>query len=212
MYKLLAFSDLHSDEEALDGLRMLSARENFDAIICAGDITNRGPLSYAKDLINLFDQKFYFVHGNMDTSIVIDELRKHKGYIHGRKLNFLDWNIVGIGGSNPTPFSTPSEMSELQIKELLNDCEPDYNTILVSHAPPKGFFDLVNENSHVGSEAILEVLEKTKPLMLLCGHIHEHFGKKIYNDSLIIKLPAAENKKAAKITISNKIDVEFINL
>ncbi|MEM4196803.1 MAG: metallophosphoesterase, partial [Candidatus Anstonellaceae archaeon] len=66
MYKFLAFSDIHASEEALDALRRISARENFDAVLCVGDITNRGPVAYARELIGLFEN-FYFVHGNMDS-------------------------------------------------------------------------------------------------------------------------------------------------
>jgi Icc-related predicted phosphoesterase len=210
--KILAFSDIHSSEEALDGLRRLNAKEEFDAIICAGDITNRGPLSFAKDLIELFPKNFYFVHGNMDSQNIVDELRLYPGYIHGKKIRFFEYNLIGLGGSNPTPFSTPSEYSETQLASILENTGGNYNSILVSHTPPKGFFDVVGENQHVGSEAVLNFINKTKPLIVFCGHIHEHFGKKIYEDTLIIKLPAAENLKVAKVSITNAIKVEFVSL
>ncbi|MFN3909917.1 MAG: metallophosphoesterase [Candidatus Anstonellaceae archaeon] len=212
MYKILAFSDIHANEEALDALRRLSAKENFDAIICAGDLTNRGPVSYARELLELFEKKFYFVHGNMDSQNVVDELRNHKGFIHGKKLPFFDWNIVGLGGSNPTPFATPSEYSESQIEYILQTAEADYNSIVVSHPPPKNYFDLVGESNHVGSSSVLAFMEKVKPLMLICGHIHEHAGKKIVGDTLIVKLPAAEALQAAKILIGTSIKVEFFSL
>ncbi|MCX8163501.1 MAG: metallophosphoesterase [Candidatus Micrarchaeota archaeon] len=211
MYKFLAFSDIHASEEALDALRRLTARESFDAILCAGDLTNRGPVSYVKELLELFD-KFYFVHGNMDSSIIIDEIRNHPGYLHGKKINFGEWNFVGLGGSNPTPFSTPSEYSEKQLEHFLELTEADYNSIVLSHPPPKGIFDVVGDGQHVGSTAVLDFIKKVKPLMLICGHIHENVGKTIVDETLIVKLPAAEELKAAKIIISDKIKVEFFSL
>ena len=107
---LLALADIHADEEALDGLRALASRQSYDAVLMAGDLTNRGPISYAQDLIDLFGERFYFVHGNMDSSAVVDLLRPQAGYLHGRKLPIGEWNLVGLGGSNPTPFQTPSEL------------------------------------------------------------------------------------------------------
>jgi Icc-related predicted phosphoesterase len=207
--KILAFSDIHADEDALEGLRMLGAKDEFDAIICAGDFSNRGPVSFVEELLSIFGDKFYFVHGNMDTMAVVDRLRQEKNYLHGRKMKLGEWDLAGLGGSNPTPFNTPSELSERQIEHILNSTKIDENTILVSHPPPKGIFDTVSGGMHVGSEAVRKCMDEKKPLMLLCGHIHDHEGKKIVGETLVVKLPAAEMRRAARIVIGDKIEVEF---
>lgn len=207
--KILAFSDIHADEDALEGLRMLGAKEDYDAVICAGDFSNRGPLSFVEELLELFGEKFYFVHGNMDTAPVVDRLRQEKNYLHGRKMKLGEWELAGLGGSNPTPFNTPSELSERQIEHILKSADISENTILVSHPPPKGIFDTVGGGLHAGSEAVKECMEEKRPLMLICGHIHEHEGKKIVGDTLVVKLPAAETRRAARIRIGDKIEVEF---
>ena len=207
--RILAFSDIHADEDALESLRPFAKREDIDYIICAGDLSNRGPVSFVKELVELMGDKFYFVHGNMDSSNVIDYARTQKGYIHGRKVNLGEWNLVGLGGSNPTPFNTPGELSERQIEHILKTSNVDENTILVSHPPPKGTFDEVSGGLHAGSESVKKTMEQKTPLILLCGHIHEHEGQKLVGNTLVIKLPAAESKRAALIDITDDIKVEF---
>jgi len=208
--RMLAFCDLHADGEAFDGLRMLAMNRDFDIAICAGDMTNRGPVSYAQELLELFGSKLYFVHGNMDNAPVVEMLRTKPGYLHGRKENIGEWNLVGIGGSNPTPFNTPSELSEMQIGAIMENVGVDERTILISHPPPKGIFDMVG-NVNVGSEAVRTLIREKKPLMVLCGHIHEHEGQKIVDETLVIKLGAAEQRRAAMITIDEQMDVKFFS-
>ena len=207
---ILAFADIHADEEALDRLRALASRNTYDAVFCVGDFTNRGPVAYAQDLIDLFTDGFYFVHGNMDSAPVVDFLRPQKGYVHGRRVPFGEWNLVGLGGSNPTPFSTPSELSESQIEHILSTTGVDDHTILLSHPPPYGVFDQVG-GMHVGSKAVRDCIDKHRPLMVLCGHIHEHEGQSVVGQSLVVKLGSAEARRAADITISDEIRVNFIS-
>ena len=207
--RILAFSDIHADEDALDSLRPYATRDDINYVICAGDLSNRGPISFVKELIELFGDKFYFVHGNMDSSNVVEAIRSRPGYLHGRKVRIGEWNLVGLGGSNPTPFNTPGELSERQIEHILNSSGIDSNTILVSHPPPKGIFDEVSGGVHAGSESVRKIMDEKKPLMLLCGHIHEHEGQIIVGDTLVIKLPAAESRRAALIDITDDIKAEF---
>ncbi|VVB57510.1 3',5'-cyclic adenosine monophosphate phosphodiesterase CpdA [uncultured archaeon] len=208
--RILAFSDIHADEDALDRLRVLASRDIYDLVIFAGDMTNRGPISYAQDLIELFGERFYFVHGNMDSSAVVDSLRANPHYLHGRKLPLGEWNLVGLGGSNPTPFQTPSELGETQIEHILKSVGLDERSILVSHPPPYGSFDQVG-GMHVGSKAVAAAIEQFHPLLVLCGHIHEHEGQQITGNTLVVKLGAANARRAADIKLGDEIDVSFIS-
>jgi len=211
--KILAIADLHADENALDRLRVLAGKNSYDAVLVAGDVTNNGPVSYASDLLGLFPHALC-VHGNMDPSQVSTLLSQRGANVHARRVPFgakKEWNIVGLGGSNPTPFHTPSENSEEEIARILSGSGLDEFSILLSHPPPHGVFDTVAGGVHVGSKAVFSAIEKHKPLMCICAHIHEHEGQAVLGDTLVVKLPPAMKLRAAEITIGEDLEANFIS-
>ena len=208
--KLLALSDLHADEDLLDRLRMLSASKTYDAALFCGDLTARGPVSYAEEALSLFPRTFA-VFGNMDTQDVAEKILQMGKSVHARKVQLGKWNLVGLGGSNPTPFGTPSEFSEEQIAAFLSAAHIDTNTILLTHPPPFGVFDSAG-GVHVGSKSVRDCILKNCPLMAICGHMHEYEGQEVLGETLVVKLAAAERMRAAEITIDSEIAVEFIAL
>lgn len=88
----------------------------------------------------------------------------------------------------------------------------DRNTILVCHCPPFGHFDEVR-GKHIGSTAILKIIEEKQPFVVLCGHVHEYEGVRRIDKTYLIKVSAAVNGKACVMSIDkNAVSVEFIML
>ena len=101
--------------------------------------------------------------------------------------------LIGVGGSNITPFSTPSEFSEeelhetgsrafRQAAEFTSLAEPlnkkKIPVLFVSHVPPrKTSVDTLRSGKHVGSTAIRKIIEHYRPNLCICGHIHEAKGE-----------------------------------
>lgn len=54
---------------------------------------------------------------------------------------------------------------------------PEDTDILVTHGPPLGLHDMVAlGNERVGCPWLLKALERVRPRLHVCGHIHEGFG------------------------------------
>ena len=54
---------------------------------------------------------------------------------------------------------------------------PDEVDIVITHGPVYGILDLTYRSSeHVGCKVLLEKLRRVKPLLHVCGHIHEERG------------------------------------
>jgi len=127
----------------------------------------------------------------------------------GSKGNLLEADgfvFVGIDGTNPINGTHPGERSEEELSALLESTIPTSadpkRLVLVTHAPPYlsgkrdelGMFGLPQAywGRHVGSTAIREALAKYRPILHICGHVHEGVGVSVFDwDSkrLIYDLP-----------------------
>jgi Icc-related predicted phosphoesterase len=120
------------------------------------------------------------VPGNSES---VDELRHAcrdwptAHVLHGSAATIGNLNFFGIGGGIPvTPFGSWSyDFTEAQAEKLLRDCPPA--CVLVSHSPPKGCLDIASTGASLGSTAVRAAIERTNPLLVVCGHIHASSGR-----------------------------------
>lgn len=61
---------------------------------------------------------------------------------------------------------------------------PDDVDVLITHTPPHGIHDRVGHN-HVGSKALSKHLQRVRPKLNFCGHIHHGYGQARYGDTLV---------------------------
>lgn len=59
--------------------------------------------------------------------------------------------------------------------------------ILMTHGPPYGIADLVH-GMHVGDPQMGAELERIKPKLVVCGHIHEGFGEYNFNGTKLFNV------------------------
>ncbi len=181
--RILALSDVHG---AIDTTRRIIENESgYDVVVMSGDAAPygapRGAVKVLRKISELVSPRLLIaVPGNMDDPSAYEELQGSNGNIrivHGRSISVGDIVLVGVGGSPPTPFRTVFEMSEDEIARILEQAIHGVNStnvVLISHAPPyKTKCDKVVTGLHVGSKAVRSFIEQKKPILCICGHIHE---------------------------------------
>ena len=176
MKDVLLIADLHGQFGKIDSFLDL----NPEAVFIAGDITNMGPVDSVDEMLSRIDVPCFAVPGNCDPREIIDTIEHSDAVcLHGTRLDLGTMTLVGVGGSNPTPFNTPFEMTDKQIDDLLHGAmekmERSVHNVLITHAPPYDTLDLINGN-HVGSQSIRRHMKAFD--LVCCAHIHEQRGVK----------------------------------
>lgn len=186
---VLFVSDAHGSDYAIDSLRLMAKTRNPEAIIIGGDLTTRGPLDYARRLVDAARRNCARViveWGNLDSPEVVDFLKTQEN-IHGKRVQLGGFNIVGLAGANESPFNSPNEYSESEYAKLLAGLI-DEKTLFAPHCPPYGTgADKIASGKHVGSKAIREAILCDKPRACVCGHIHESRAAEKLGETLLLK-------------------------
>lgn len=176
--KLLLFSDLHRDHEAVE--QLVTAASTADVVIGAGDFANcRLGLGSVIAGLARIDRPAVLVAGNNESA---DELRAackawpSAHVLHGSACELQGQIFFGLGGAVPTtPFGSWSfDLTEDEAADLLRDCPQ--GAVLVSHSPPLGFVDADRRGRHLGSQTVRDVVERTRLRLVVCGHIHASAG------------------------------------
>ena len=174
--ELLAFSDLHRDKESAERVVELAGRA--DVVVGAGDFaTMRVGLARVVETLSAIGVPTVLVPGNAESDT---ELRRacarwsSAEVLHGEGKKVAGAEFFGLGGGvPPTPFPWSFDLSEEEAAGKLEQC-PD-RAVLVVHSPPKGYVDEVG-GRHLGSTSVLEAIERTRPALVVCGHIHQCWG------------------------------------
>lgn len=214
--RLLAATDIHGKDKR--NIQNLLERKNYDLLLIVGDITQFGPVSKAEkildDLKNI-DIPILALPGNCDPREVVDVLEGKEVNLHSKSSEIDGYLFVGLGGSNPTPFDTPFELSEKKIGKELEKLIPDGLTdwILVTHAPPYGTkCDLTSDGTHAGSKAIKKIIEDKDPLINFCGHIHEARSIDEIGETKIVNPGPISECFGAEALIDGEVEVDLIKV
>jgi Icc-related predicted phosphoesterase len=175
--KLLAFSDLHRDLDAAASL--VQRAPEADVMIAAGDFASvHEGLEEAIGALRAIETPTVLVPGNNETDEALRsacEGWEAATVLHGEGTELDGRAFFGLGAGVPiTPWDWSFDLDEKQAAELLEGC-PE-GAVLVVHSPPKGHCDQSGGGEHLGSEAILEAIERKRPPLAVCGHIHEAWG------------------------------------
>ena len=174
--KLLAFSDLHRDQDRAE--RLVDLAREADVVLGAGDYaTMRMGLEGTIEVLSAIAAPTVLVPGNAESDTELwracaDWPSVH--VLHGQAIQLEGTQFYGLGGGvPPTPFPWSFDLSEDEAAAKLESC-PE-GAVLVVHSPPKGYVDEAH-GRHLGSRSVLEAIERKRPALVVCGHIHQCWG------------------------------------
>jgi Icc-related predicted phosphoesterase len=177
--KLLAFSDLHRDKDR--AARLVELAREADVVLGAGDYaTMRTGLEGTIEALSAIASPTVLVPGNAESDTELWQACTgwpSAHVLHGQALKLEGVQFFGLGGGvPPTPFPWSFDLSEDEAAAKLESC-PE-GAVLVVHSPPKGYLDEVH-GRHLGSRSILEAIERKRPALVVCGHIHQCWGSEV---------------------------------
>jgi Icc-related predicted phosphoesterase len=175
--RLLAFSDLHTD--LAQAHRLVERSAEVDVVVGVGDFASvHSGLTETIAALGAIEPPAMLVPGNNETE---EALRKacanwsRAVVLHGEGTEIDGVTFFGLGAGVPvTPWDWSFDLTEEAAAELLEAC-PE-GCVLAVHSPPQGHVDVSGAGRHLGSEAVLRAIERTRPRLALCGHIHESWG------------------------------------
>jgi uncharacterized protein len=190
--KFLTFIDVHQDKKAIKKLVTRAKKSDIDFIICGGDISDFGRgLREGLSAFNAIGKKCYFIPGNHEEHLsgINDLLKEFPNIFTEGSYVFLGYGGDGFSTQNP-------EFRQLA-REWYSEFK-DKKVIFITHGPPANTaIDLLGER-HVGNLDYRKFVERIKPKLYVCGHLHEtvgqsdHIGEtKLVNpgwDGLVIEL------------------------
>jgi Icc-related predicted phosphoesterase len=176
--RILAFSDLHTD---LGQARRLAERSaEADVVLGVGDFASvHSGLAETIDALRAIEAPAVLVPGNNETEEALREACadwEQAVVLHGEGAEIEGIPFFGLGAGIPvTPWEWSFDLTEEAAAELLEAC-PE-GCVLAVHSPPRGHVDVSGTGRHLGSEAVLRAIERRRPRLALCGHIHESWGR-----------------------------------
>lgn len=123
----------------------------------------------------LFEKDFNLAKSLVPEALVLDQqsewLDQYHIYGEPRQIEFFNWayNV---------------RAADMQTR-CWDKVPPDVD-ILLTHGPPYGIGDLTRSGDHVGCRALKAWIEAHQPSLVVCGHIHEGYGKYQLGNTLIV--------------------------
>jgi len=164
-------------------------------------------MEYADTRLEGTGMRCFVCPGNDDmfeVDAVIQQSR-HVELVEGKIIQLDEHHeMINAGWSTPTPWGTPREESEDQLRQriqvMIDQLKDVKNSVFNLHNPPYGSgLDEAPELTAdmrpayagrslvpVGSHAVFELIDKYQPLLTLHGHIHEGKGTRKYKRTLCI--------------------------
>lgn len=193
--KIICIADTHNKQKDI----LIPAG---DVLIHAGDFSEGGTEKETMDFLEWFaalpHKHKLLIPGNHDFFLekhldVLEEIIPAGVYCLINK--GLEINGVKFWGSPYTPgednwaFTKPRGR---EIREYWNLIPKDVE-FLITHTPPYGILDQLDNKKHVGCEQLTLRLKEVKPSYHIFGHVHHHYGIVKMSETVYINAALLDN-------------------
>ncbi|MBL7845554.1 MAG: metallophosphatase domain-containing protein [Cyclobacteriaceae bacterium] len=177
--KIVCISDTHTKHKEV-------ILPKGDLLIHAGDVSWVGSELQLIDFFKWFDKQDFkhkiFIAGNHD--LMFERNPKQAQSLIPKDIIYLEESSVTIEGVKiyGTPITPyffnwafnryPGQDIEQHTRKIPNDTD-----ILITHGPPYGILDANAKGEHCGCPSLLSKIQEVKLKLLICGHIHEGYGR-----------------------------------
>ncbi|ADN49503.1 metallophosphoesterase family protein [Vulcanisaeta distributa] len=176
--KILHISDVHGNRYYIGSIG--GVIKDVDVVVVSGDFEDPEIL----DVLSNYSRPVYAVMGNMDPYGIRSRVQKY--LVEGRIIPIGLFYLAGY----------PINMEEVK------DLGP--RLILISHYPPYGTnVDKAWNGSHIGSKSVRRFVENVRPLVVLCGHVHESRGVDRLGNTVIVNPGPLINGYYALVNIND---------
>lgn len=197
--KFLAFVDVHLDVAAVKALAARAQKADIDFLLCAGDLSQFGKgFREALEVFSTCQKPFYMIPGNHETDALLTEAENTFSFFHNlhrKAVQIGSYIFLGYGEGG-------FALEDPAFRKLAREWYGMYNgqsLVLVTHGPPYGTkIDRLNDRQ-VGNHDFRKFIERLKPKVVICGHLHETAGvvdeigeTKVINpgwDGMVVELP-----------------------
>lgn len=202
--RILFSADLHGRHDVYEWLIGRVEKYRPVALVLAGDLLGspkgyesrlEGQRADAEAVLRHWDRVAtpvcYFM-GNYDL-IELPPGPKHVRALHGRRIEFGAFNLVGYQYTPPFaggPFEKPEEDMAADLAKL--ESLMNTQTVLVTHGPARGILDRTHSGLNVGSTALRDFIDRVPYRVHVHGHVHERFGR----DGVHLNAASAGKKRA----------------
>lgn len=179
--KIVAISDTHCAHNTV-------VIPECDILIHAGDESFRGTEKETREFAQWFDKQpakhLIWIPGNHSLGVEkswpnsLSWMKDHSPRTNVLMDSTVTVEGLKVFGSPRTPWFHNWAWNELRGPAIRKywDLIPQDTSIVVTHGPPHGILDLVNNWEHTGCEELRKAIDRVNPKLVVFGHIHEGYG------------------------------------
>jgi len=212
--KFLCITDIHNRLEPLQ--HILNHAGPIDGVLLGGDLTNFGTPADVEKIVQIAQSlKFpvLAVAGNCDSAAIDQRLVELGVSIAGRGMIINDIGIHGLSAAPPWHRG----MYGFTEEELARHLQAGYSQVknarrhvVLTHVPPRDMkLDRTHFFQHVGSTALREFVEQTRPALVVCGHLHESRGVDMLGPTVVVNCGPAASGYYAIAEIDDQVRVDL---